>query len=300
MRINAFIVFICCLLVIADAKAEEQEELTIRIGVSVASFAKINQNDAKSALKAWAETVVREQKLQVKPILILYETFEDLKRDFVQNRLDAASFTIAEFMLLPLKPNFVYIVSTPTGITVRYALVVRQDSGINGINDLSDRRLVTHETVRMFMVRPWLKSIIADHVLKKKVLTNLEYTDSPSKAILQVFFRQKDAAIVTVEAFELVCELNPQLKKDMKVIAVSQPLVPACFSFNPYSKGKSRQVMEQALSELHTTPGGRQVLNVFQSSKIDKYPYSILDETIQFLAKYGDNAQKSKPKGAKP
>ena len=100
-------------------------------------------------------------------------------------------------------------------------------------------------------------------------------TENPSKAILQVFFRQTDAALVTVDAFDLTCELNPQLRRDLVVLASSPPFITAFLIFRPGYR--LREKFETALLDLHMTPGGRQVLTVFQSSRMEKRPISVLD-----------------------
>ena len=130
---------------------------------------------------------------------------------------------------------------------------------------------------------------MADHAKGKfkQKFESPSTVENPSKAILQVFFHQADAALVTTEAFDVACELNPQLRKDLKVLCESPALITAFFIFRP-SLGLERnmEVVEKAVMDLHTTPGGRQVLTVIQSSKMEKHPISILDNAIQFVKRY--------------
>ena len=125
-------------------------------------------------------------------------------------------------------------------------------------------------------------------------------TDNPSKSVMQVFFKQADAALVTMGAFDLVCEMNPQVKKNLRVLSVSQPFVAVGFIFNPAFQGPIRDQVEKAVMELQNTPSGQQVLTVFQASRMERHPVSIMDTTVEFLGKHKGSGQKMKTKGSRP
>ena len=104
---------------------------------------------------------------------------------------------------------------------------------------------------------------------------------------LQVFFGQADAALVSKAAFDLACELNPQLTKKVAVLSESPPLITAFFMFRPITNRKeSWPKVEKAILDLHKTPGGRQLLTIIQSRKMVKWDPSVLDGTIEFIKKH--------------
>ena len=114
--------------------------------------------------------------------------------------------------------------------------------------------------------------------------------ENTSKAILQTFFGKSDAALVTKNAFDIACELNPQISQKLKVLYQSQPFIQFLFVFMDYGKEqnhkKAIENWEKAIMELHKTPGGKQVLTVFKSTRMLKLPFSILEPTIDFVLEY--------------
>jgi ABC-type phosphate/phosphonate transport system substrate-binding protein len=218
----------------------------------------------------------------------LYDSFEVLRADFAQGGVDAASLTTEEIMLLGLRPEFIYIPVKDQGFEVRYVLVARRDGAVTDLTGLVTQRLAFFDDSATILAMLWLETLLAEVAGQpiERPLMNLVEVDSLSKAILQVFFRQAQTALVTLEAFELACELNPQLRRELMVLHESQPFVTTFFVFNPDWRGAARERLEEAIVSLHKTPGGQQVLTVFQSSRLARQPASALDATRRFLEDY--------------
>jgi hypothetical protein len=279
-----------------------QETGVFRIGVSSSGFNEINRNDAAAALKAWAATVAKEQGLQdLFEVTLLPGDFEGLRSALIEGRLNGISLSVAELMDLDLQVTDVYIPVRDKGPETRYALIVHTEGGISDPKNLMTRKIVMESNERMKMALPWLETLLADTGGQTKEPEHPAIVENPSKAILQVFFHQSDAALVVAEAFNLACELNPQLRKDLKVLAESPPFIISVFVFpSTFSHGKDSEAVERALLDLHTTPGGRQVLTVFKSARMGKYPVSILDGTIQFIQAYRHRDKASAALEARP
>ncbi len=191
-------------------------------------------------------------------------------------------------MLLGVRPDYVYIPKQDHGVHVRYVLLVRRDGSVADLADLKGHELVVSDHQQMIFAGFWLESLLADVDGNRAGRRPMDQAKvaTPSKAILRVFFQQALAALVTLEAFELACELNPQLRDELKVVRESPPLVTSFFLFRPDWHGVVRERLEEAVVNLHATPGGQQVLTVFQSSRMEKQPGSVLDSTRRFLERY--------------
>lgn len=288
---KTFLVFLFLLLPAGGAKAESlpgQTDQVIRFGVSTRTFPVANRNDALAALKVWVDTVIREQNLRESAKITLYDSVEALRAAYERGDIDAATLTTEEIMLLGIQPDYIYLTSQGDGINVRYVLLVHRDGGIKDLADLASRKVVFFNNQYMVLALPWLETLFTEVAGQRVDLRkmNFEELDNPSKAILQVFFHQAQGALVTMEAFELACELNPQLRNELMVFHESPPLVPKMFVFRPDWKGTTRDQLEEAMLNLHATPGGQQVLTVFQSSRLSKQPASVLDPTRKFLEDY--------------
>lgn len=259
-----------------------------RIGVSHASFGNVNRNDATAALKAWAATVVRERHLPLDVQVEVMEQASDLKRALTDRTIEAGTLSAEEFVEIAPAVESVYVTVGTGGFTERYAMVVRRDSGIGALGSLKGKRLVRHISAKTSPALPWLETELAHQQAggADQFFGEIAQQDSPSKAVLQVFFRNSDACLVTTNAFHLACELNPQLERQLSLAAVSPPLVPSLLLFRPDYDSPHRQEFESAILTLHTTTAGRQVLTVFQGTRIERQPVHCLDENRTLLEEY--------------
>lgn len=288
-----FLIFVLLLGVPAMGSPQEtrkQNPEIFHIGLSLNTLGNIDSNDYKAAFKSWIRTVGKELALPMTADVKVVEMNDALQRMLRQEKLDGLTLTVKELMTLNLQPESVFVTRQTKGIDVRYALIVRRDGGITDLSRLKNGRTVTHNGHRMVLAHPWLMVSMSaalhgqggtciDH-------ENLVITENAAKSILQVFFRQADAALVEENAFELACELNPQLKKELALLTLSPPFIPSFFLFLPNYRGKCRRVLEKALTNVHNTPSGRQILSIFQSSNMEKQPASILQQTQAFLKTY--------------
>ncbi|MEZ4599663.1 MAG: PhnD/SsuA/transferrin family substrate-binding protein [Syntrophotaleaceae bacterium] len=255
------------------------------IGVSARLFEKVKRNDAAAAFKAWGTSLARERGMKEMVDAFLFDEPTIMRSSLDSGELDGVCIPTDELMALGLKTDSVILPVRADGPTTSYALIVHRSSGIEEAAGLQGRRVIVHEGSGMSLGQGWLEAVLQEGAPKGKRRTaDLVLTEKPMKGILEVFFRQADAALISTAAFEVACQMNPQLRQDLKVLKVSPPLIPVVFVFNHRFQGKSRKSVEEAILAFHQTPGGRQVLNMFQSSRMERHPISVLDETLRFIS----------------
>ncbi len=274
-----------CLLAVSDGWAAEDQGV-VRLGVSISTLDQVQRNDASAALKVWAETGMQAMGLKTPVETRLIDSFDDLQNSLGRRQIEAVTLTTDEMQRLALQPDAIYLPVMRHGFHVRYVLLVHRQGGISRPGQIHGRDLVLVEGQRMALASIWLERLLAEHAPEPAAAARagMAKETNPSKAILQVFFRQAAGVVVSREAFELACELNPQLHKDLAVLAESPPLITSFFIFRPDWLGPSRQSFETAMLQLHTTAMGQQVLTIFKSTHMEKQPVSILDATRGFLA----------------
>lgn len=247
----------------------------------------VDSSDASAALKAWAAAVQKEQNLQrdLKAELVT-QSITEMTNDYVKGTYDGIAVSVEEFLQTDLHPEEIYAGNRGNGPFLKYALIVSPKSSINDAKNLIGKKIVTSQSNQMNLAELWLTTLLSDEGVKESPPTPYQ-VDNLSKAILEVFFGQADAALVTTDAFELARELNPQVGKKMRILAESPPIIPVFFIFQPNSvaEGKTDE-LAKALLELHKSPGGLQVLTVIQSQKMEKYPFEVLQSTIDLIKKY--------------
>jgi ABC-type phosphate/phosphonate transport system substrate-binding protein len=93
-------------------------------------------------------------------------------------------------------------------------------------------------------------------------------TKKNNRALLKLFFKKADAAVVTQKTFNFANELNPQIGNKLKVIARSN--IPAS-SFGFFRKGFNEDLRKKILKlgfAINNSPRGKQILTMFHEDSI--------------------------------
>jgi hypothetical protein len=259
-----------------------------RVGISYASFTPVGRNDASAAMKAWAQSVIKEQQITMAVTTEIIDDVNTLKEKIAKKELEGASMSTVEFIQLDKKPEFVYLVSKQGLFTEKYVLLTHSGSGISKLEDLKGKRFTRHLSLKTSMAEPWLETLLESQNLGSKKLFFSEETtnENPSKVILRVFFKQSDVCLVTASAYEIACEMNSQVRTILKPLIYSKALVPSLFFFVPDNTSKNLNYFESAVQNVHKSTAGLQLLTVFQGDRILKKPVSVLDESMQLLMEY--------------
>jgi phosphonate transport system substrate-binding protein len=259
-----------------------------RLGVSHASFGRASRNDASAALKVWVAAAVRERKLDMNIGVEVFDRGSDLRAALERSEVEAVSMNAEEFFQSGLRPDHIFVGAKSTGHTERYVVVAHTGSGVNELRDLKGRKLVRHSGSFAGPGVAWLFTTLAGQGLGNSgaFFREIAVVDNPNKPLLQVYFRQAEACLTTTNAFEVACELNPQLRRQLKIVAVSPPMIPSLFFFRPNYSAPERTQLEQAIIDLAATAAGQQVLTVFQCSHMQKIPVSSFDATRRVLEEY--------------
>lgn len=116
------------------------------------------------------------------------------------------------------------------------------------------------------------KIYIKNYFLKYSQRDQINFLETRKRntALLKVFFKQADAAIVTLATFNLAKELNPQIGTHLKVLE-STNISAGTFGF--YRKGieeKFRTALFNSAKEVIQEERGQQVLAIFQMDSVIK------------------------------
>ncbi len=174
-------------------------------------------------------------------------------------------------------------------VEVEYILLVRKDSGIITIADLRGKKIALFAAGEPFrLVDIWCDVLLAENGLeaKESFFGSIKKVDKASQGILPVFFKQVDGAIVPRSFLEMSIELNPQLGKQLTVLAASPRLVPGLIcirkSFDPLLKA---DYVAKAV-ELHEEPGSRQTFIIFRVNRLMPWKDSYLENVRKLLEKH--------------
>ena len=167
-----------------------------------------------------------------------------------------------------------------------YIVLVNEESGIHTLKELRGRTLLIHDHVVMALARDWLEVRLASEHEgpASRFFAGIDNQPKLSKVVLPVFFRQADACLVSQRAFATMCELNPQLGRKLKALAVSEKLVPVVVAFRKTCPPEAKARFIATMQGLSGTAYGRQILTFFQSASTIAIDGSVLGPTLKMLA----------------
>ncbi|HUO28951.1 MAG TPA: PhnD/SsuA/transferrin family substrate-binding protein [Bryobacteraceae bacterium] len=275
--------FWCAVAAAAAARGAEPE---LRIAVSESIMGEMNSNDAGVAMRTWADAVARQTGLRFQPELC---TSSQLIQKVRKNEVDAFSLNIFEFARVAAYagPEVVVDASQLPGGD-EYLLLVNRAGGIARLADLRGRSLLVQKNSRTCLAKIWLDTLLASARLERADAFLGRIEDSPklSRVVLPVFFRQTDACLVTRLGYETLCQLNPQIGRELRPLAVSPKVVTTFLAFQKTNRPDVQRRFVAAVTHLQDTVAGQQVLMLFAGSRMVAVDSSVLASALDLLHAY--------------
>lgn len=268
---------------------------SFRIGFSSSVIGTVNENDAVASVRIWAQAMVAELNIAADPQVKIYQGFVQMENALRQKEVDCLSLTTGEFFRLRhlLDSNQLIIGATGDSITEEYLLLVRQSSNITTLADLRGKKLKMPDTPRAGLASVWLDTLLIRNgfSFNARFFNSVDVVPKMDKAVLPVFFGQADACVITRKGFETMAELNPQIGRQLKILATSPAVVPAFLCFR---RDYSSEVKEKILREItrwHLSPPGRQLLTIFQTDSIVEQREDCLRNAMALLTEHASYTQ---------
>ncbi len=259
----------------------------IHVAFSGGLFVDVNTTDALAATRVWARAIAQKKGFEIEDPYILEDT-STASEAFRDQRIDIAAILTREYLEIRDKVTLTpYFAAKRNGrVQQDCLLVVHAQSGINRIEDLAGKDILIFASMEGSLGRVWLENILLEKGFAscEKYFRHVTLLQKVSRTVLPVYFRQADACLVTRYGYETMAELNPQLKSQLKVVAVSPAFMSAVICARANFESPYKQMVLDALRTLHLDPKGQQLLMLF---KIDEsYPYdpSYLESARQIMA----------------
>ncbi len=294
IKILRLLSFIFLIALFSPGMAATVSGEVVRVGISPQAVFNANVNDVLATIKVWSQNAVKAHGLQAAFDVNIVESAARLRNELKEERLEIVVASIDEIESSDFVFDTVFISIAKGSFPVRYVLVVHRDSAISTPEELDNKVVAIPHGDFMQLAELWFDTCFQKNARTPASFSLTKKTDleNISKAAMQVFFRQIDAAVIRRDTLNSMEQLNPQIKKDLLVIRESEPLMPMVLVFRPSWQTALRDSMEKVLSELHTTPLGEQILMVFHCIRLEKHPITVLDSTLAFLQKSTESTKK--------
>ena len=266
---------------LAFGSADESSRPPFRFAFSTRMFSGVNENDAKAAVRAWAQGLAKERNINLDGQPVILEGLTEIIEALRGKRVDCVSLTTDDYLALaPDLQNTNLLVSAIGGKTTeQYLLLVHTNSGFANLADLNGRSIVMLDHVRASLAAIWLEVLLAREGfdLPARHFRQVRSAQKLTTVVLPVFFRKQDACIVTRSGFDTMTELNPQLRVQLKPLSASPELVPAITFLRPDYRGAPQDEIVAEVLKMHPTPSGKQIATLFQTDHIEQKPASVLE-----------------------
>jgi phosphonate transport system substrate-binding protein len=233
------------------------------------SLGEVDIKDARVAVNLWSSEISKGFKWNLQINSFFLEDSAVLFSGLKEKKYDVMSLTILDYLkikqLVDIEPAVGTIIGGKPG--EEYALVTRQDKGGKNLEDLRNKKLIIQKDQWNSNIAPiWLDSLLLKQGLSsaKNFFSSIKIVDKPSQAVLPVFFRQTDVALVTKRGFTTMVELNPQLGAELQIVAFSPCFVTGVISFRRDISPEIKTQLVDSILKLTTLPRGKQILTLYK------------------------------------
>ena len=260
----------------------------IRLAISESMVSDVNINDARAAMLIWLKRMEADLNISVEVNPRVFDSPEEIVRRARANQFDTVALNVVEYRQIAdvLDPSQI-VAESGVGGPEQYILLAKRTGGIQRLADLRGRRLCEWKSVKMCLGPMWLSSVLDEgHFgLAEQFFGSTTAETKASRVVLPVFFGQVDACLTTKRSFDTMSELNPQVARDLAVIAISPSLVVTFYIFHKNYRGMSREKFAKVYADLPATAAGRQLATLFQFEKLVPQDIGCLAPALAILEK---------------
>ena len=262
----------------------------LRLAISVETLAGANVSDARAAYRVWLREVAIQYGTETAaPIPEIFIPSEDLIRDIRLGKLDCYGVTALEFAkVADLTDPDSLVIQDYLANGMEYVLLVHSNSEFKKIADLRGARIVSHLHRDMVLLPAWLNILLAANNLPapEHFFASQKLNDNLNQVVLPVFFRRVDGACMARRSWETAVELNPQLGRDLRALAVSPKIIPIVFGFRRSTSAHARKALSDAILRIETLPAGQQIVALYQSHGFVVRPTAVLNGTLEMVREF--------------
>lgn len=277
-------------LIPTGSRAEDDRKL-LRVALSASALVTININDSRAAYKVWIDNMSQVEKQAFKARIVpeIIIPSEQILRNFRQGTLDCFAGTTLEYAkLIDCIDPATVLLENYLSYGIEYVLLVHAGSSFQTLADLQGRQMLSHLHRDMVLLPAWLGTMLAAGNLPaaEQFFGSLSPRDKLNQVMLPVYFRNTDGAFVTRRSWETAAELNPQLGRDLRPLAVSPKVIPLVMAFHRNCNPESRNALIEQMLHVPYAITADQMNALFQSSGFVARPGSVMKESVDLVREF--------------
>lgn len=260
-------------------------QVAMRFGISESVVSDMNIHDARAAMQVWLRRIGNDLHMRLDHVPQVFDSFDRIAAQIRQGELDAVGCDILEYRKLSRWLNKRWVIVPSQKEPLSYVLLARAAAGVGRVAELKGRRIAILAAPSACLAPLWLSNLLHEERQGEPAQFFSEVVRKPkaSQVILPTFFGQTDACLATRLGYRTLCELNPQVAVQLRLVAASPEVVSMVYAF---SDKVDAQALDRTLRVLSDVPGsaaGRQVLTLFQFEKLEARSTAVLQSSLAIL-----------------
>jgi hypothetical protein len=258
----------------------------VRFSISESLVTDVNLNDARAAMLVWIKQISASWELAIEFSPKIFDTAEEILRRARSGLVDAVGVNILEYrQIADVLDSSQIIVEAGAGGLDQYLLLAKQNSGIQHLGDLQGRQVTLLKVPKMCIAPAWLSTLLAAGHFgeSEQFFGSVTAYTKVSRVVLPVFFGGIDACVTSKQGFDTMCELNPQVAKELRIVASSPPLVVNFDVCHKNFHDARREKFMKAQAGLRNSVAGRQIATLFQFDELVIRDVSCLAPALSIL-----------------
>ncbi len=259
------------------------------VGYSGNTFMNTDKESAQAIARLWTGLVAKRRGGTADTRIL--GSLAEMDREISLKRLDLLILLSSEYLELKqrtlLEPLFVS--SKKEDINDRLVLVVRRNGTIRALNDLRGKVLLQQRGVMCEGRNLWLDTLLMRGSVRdpqRFFSPASQLVMKPYMAVMPVFFGKADACVVTRSSLKTMGELNPQLQRDLLVLAESPPRPGSVIAVRRGLAPAHRELLRQILGTLDRDAQGRQLLTLFHMNSLVPFRDDYLEPLERLYREY--------------
>ena len=280
---------ILIILIIFGTIANSKDIPKGKLGYLTDGLSMIKHKDSKIAFRLWLNELIVDEK--IKASIEYFKESEEFFHSYTQHHFDYLTsnpyYYLKNKVLVDKFSQEFWSVSMNGNEYEEYLILVRKDSNINTLKDLKNKKMAIHQD--NYMGKVFLDKEFYEETKKsyKDYIKNIYKTKQHSTAILNTFFRKVDLCVVPKYALDLVSELNPVVKKRLKIIKKSDPIfISIVAMFHKNTKSIVLRQFNEHYSSLKNTSRGQNIMDLFKMKDFRKVKKSYFNPVNSYYQEY--------------
>ncbi len=262
----------------------------LRVAVSTETLAGANVSDARAAYTMWIREVTKHMgSVHAEIVPEIFLPSDQLVSAIRHGSVDCYGITALEYVRVAelTDPNF-YLLQDYLADGMEYVLLVHNSSPFHKLADLRGAQILTHYHRDMVLLPAWLGTLLEANNLPPadQFFASQVSRDNVNQVALPVFFRRVDGACLARRSWDTAVELNPQLGRDVRVLAVSPRLVPIAVCFRVNSSATARHALLEAVTTITSLPAGQQIVAMYQAHAFVVRTSAVMKTAVDMVTRY--------------